>query len=406
MTVATTDRWLSLGKGLPKLPERLLLAHGRGEVLFLAGAGVSRSAGLPDFRELVLHVYKKLDPPVHEILTQLKCRTCEPWQPCACPTAARSNLTAGQTAEVRRFRLREYDVVLGMLERRLDAPGRGGSSVRAEVEQVLRSTDPAPQPIHHNLIRLADRGPAAAIVTTNFDRLLDIAYEARFSRHATHSLGAIPRPRPQPEFAGVLHIHGVISEVADQASEFILTEQDFADFYVRRTVVPDFVYDAARIFSLVLVGYSANDPPMQTLLNAVAADATRFQDIRERYVFLDTTNHDRVAMEDWKARGLSPIPYDPVDCHAALHQTIDRWATLSAIVADEGAVDCEVRRLVASPWAETDSAQRDLFEHIVRREGTRERQRLSRLVSDSDADLGWLNAIVRVCKEKGSRQET
>ena len=39
-----------------------------------------------------------------------------------------------------------------------------------------------------------------------------------------------------------------------------------------RRVVPDLIYDAARLFNLVLVGYSANDPPMRYLLNAVAAD--------------------------------------------------------------------------------------------------------------------------------------
>ena len=42
--------------------------------------------------------------------------------------------------------------------------------------------------------------------------------------------------------------------------------------YYRYGYVPDFIYDAARLFHLVLVGYSANDPPMRYLLNAVAAD--------------------------------------------------------------------------------------------------------------------------------------
>jgi hypothetical protein len=53
------DRVISLGNGLAAIPERLLLAHARGEVLFICGAGISRPAGLPDFRELVLDVWRR-----------------------------------------------------------------------------------------------------------------------------------------------------------------------------------------------------------------------------------------------------------------------------------------------------------------------------------------------------------
>jgi hypothetical protein len=47
-----SDRWTTLGPGLPSLPERLLLAHAQGRVLFIAGAGVSQPAGYPSFRKL------------------------------------------------------------------------------------------------------------------------------------------------------------------------------------------------------------------------------------------------------------------------------------------------------------------------------------------------------------------
>lgn len=58
---ATSDRVIPLGSGLAAIPERLLLAHARGEVLFIAGAGISQPATLPDFRGLVLRVYAQLD---------------------------------------------------------------------------------------------------------------------------------------------------------------------------------------------------------------------------------------------------------------------------------------------------------------------------------------------------------
>jgi hypothetical protein len=126
----------------------------------------------------------------------------------------------------------------------------------------------------------------------------------------------------------------------------VLTDQDFGEFYLRRRVVPDFIYDAARLFHLVLVGYSANDPPMRYLLNAVAADGTRFDDLKERFTFFGTDSPDPVALEDWKARGITPIYYDGKGGHVTLRTTLDRWAELSAINGRKRTIDAEIRRIV------------------------------------------------------------
>ena len=241
--------------------------------MFICGAGVSRPAGLPDFRELVVEVYKALDYPVYEVLCNLPAGACNRWE------ANCLSLNDPQKAEVKRFIVGDYDVVLGMLERRLDDQTRGDSRVRSEVSRYLRAGAHKPTAIHHALMRLADRGGANTIVTTNFDLLFEAASKTRISSVQTYSLGSIPRPTRQREFAGVLHIHGALDPNPKRVSELVLSDQDFGEFYLRRRVVPDFIYDAARLFHLVLVGYSANDPPMRYLLNAVAADGTRFDDL-------------------------------------------------------------------------------------------------------------------------------
>ncbi len=273
------DRVIQLGVGLSVMPERLLLAHARGEVLFICGAGISRPAGLPDFRQLVLDVYAKLDASTHSVLTRLPPGACNQWQ------ANCAGLTDRQAAEVRRFILGDYDVVLGMLERRLDDQTRGDSQVRRAVSAILRSGAASPAAIHKALIALADRGGAKTIVTTNFDLLLQTAAQRVRSPVETYSLGSIPRPSRNSEFSGVLHIHGALDKSPERTSELVLSDQDFGEFYLRRRVVPDFIYDAARLYHLVLVGYSANDPPMRYLLNAVAADGKRFDDLKERFTF-------------------------------------------------------------------------------------------------------------------------
>jgi hypothetical protein len=389
--IAPEDRVIQLGSGLAAIPERLLLAHARGEVLFICGAGISKPAGLPDFRQLVIDVYADLDSSTHAVLSSLPHTVCNHWQ------ADRAGLTDRQVAEVRRFIIGEYDVVLGMLERRLDNQTGGNSQVRRTVAEKLRSGAKSPAAIHKALVGLASRGGARTIVTTNFDRLLQLAARRLHSPLETYSLGSIPRPSRQSDFAGVLHIHGALSEGATTTSELILSDRDFGEFYLRRRIVPDFIYDAARLFHLVLVGYSANDAPMRYLLNAVAADGSRFNDLRERFTF--TGDSDLVSLEDWKGRGITPIQYDPNNGHNALRLTLERWAKLSAINGKREAIESEIRRIVKKTRSVVDEVDRELFDHIFRRSNAGERVRLSSLVSEAGADIDWLNSILKVCAE-------
>jgi len=166
---------------------------------------------------------------------------------------------------------------------------------------------------------------------------------------------------------------------------------------LRRRVVPDFIYDAARLFNLVLIGYSANDPPMRYLLNAVAADGTRFYDLKERFAFVGTS--DPVGLEDWKGRGITPIPYNTENKHSILLYTLERWAALSANNGKRSRVDTEVKRIVRTNRGDASDPNRDLFDHLIRRSNSSERTRLSALASKQKADLGWLDAIVAIASE-------
>jgi hypothetical protein len=395
------DRVISLEDGGAAIPERLLLAHARGEVLFICGAGVSKPANLPDFRNLVLDVYGVLDSGVHAVISSLPGGAINHWE------VESIGLTDRQKAEVKRFIVGDYDVVLGMLERRLDDQTRGDSSVRREVAKRLRSGGNKPALIHRALMQLSDRGGAMTTVTTNFDLLLEAAAKRLGSRVETYSLGSIPRPTRHTGFAGVLHIHGALETNPNRVSELVLSDQDFGEFYLRRRVVPDFIYDAARLFHLVLVGYSANDPPMRYLLNAVAADGTRFSDLKERFIFFGTSEPDPVALEDWKARGITPIHYDaPNEDHSALLDILQRWAELSAINGRKETIDAEIRRIVKTTRVAAPETDRDLFDHLFRRSNSSERLRLSALVSKANADLGWLDAIVGISVKADRRQRS
>jgi hypothetical protein len=340
---------------------------------------------------LVQDVYSVVDVATHAVIGSMPLReTMEP--------PASSALTARQRAEVQRFMVGEHDVVLGMLERRLEGNPAARSIVRKAVVDRLRQNDPKPAEIHRSLMRLSDRGGATAILTTNFDRLLEAATPPR-TRVQTYALGGIPRPTLGPEFNGVFHLHGALPATSQRTSDLILTDQDFGEFYLRRRIVPDFIYDAARLFHLVLIGYSANDPPMRYLLNAVAADVARFSDLKKRFTFLGGPQPaDAVVLEDWRGRGIIPIPYSEANDHDELRRTVSRWAALSAH-GDRRPLDQTLRGIVRLPRRDSPESSADLFDHIIRRSDANERIRISRLVSESGASLDWLNALSKVSEE-------
>ncbi|SHJ66584.1 SIR2-like domain-containing protein [Malonomonas rubra DSM 5091] len=389
-----SDRIIPLGPGLPAIPERLLLAHARGEVLFIAGAGISRPT-LPDFRDLVLQVYSILDQAVHAVISIIPSNAPDCYQPDL------STLNEGQSAEVRRFVQKDYDVVLGLLERRIDNDPHAKSKVRQAVRTLLLTKGSKPSPVHRSLMRLSDRGGAVAIATTNFDLLLEKASRNQGQKVETYTLGGIPRPGRREDFSGVLHIHGALDSDPSRNVDLILTDQDFGEFYLRRRVVPDFIYDVARLYHIVLVGYSANDPPMRYLLNAVAADGKRFDDLKERFTFIGgSVPPDSVEMADWKGRGITPIPYDDSNGHKALADALEVWAKFSAINGKQVNIAAAIKRIIRKKPSAVPDNERDLVEHFIRRGSQAERERITNLISDQKPHVDWLTVIEAVLKEK------
>ena len=401
---AAADAEVVLGRKCAALPERLLLAHARGQVLFLAGAGVSMSgpACLTSFRDLVLEVYRRLHDPLFPVLQELAGQGPVPPKGPA--------LTAHQKAEARHFETQQFDVVLGMLERRIDGGQSEESQVRRAAVDALRPKPAARHAgIHTHLIRLANRGAATAILTTNFDLLLESAAEELGRPLEAHSLGAIPTPAERPSFRGVLHLHGALRSEGEVIPDLILTDQDFGEFYLRRRVVPDLLYDAARIYHLVLVGYTASDPPVRYLLDAISADDARFADLKERFVFVpcEGGEADEVTSADWQGRGLTPIPYSPSEAHRELAVTLETWAKLfektqSLEGGDETVTERRVRelldRVTDAPLNAASDEERGLFDHVIRREGRTRRAQLAKHLGDLQKDYGWLDRILEVTR--------
>ncbi|MDB5978349.1 MAG: reticulocyte-binding protein [Nevskia sp.] len=299
------------------LPTELVKAQEKGEVVVICGAGVSRTVGLPSFLDLVKGIY---------------CDRNENWDSHPAERAAMEP-GAGQMLDRAVFALR---LRLGGRDRRTEHQARANilAAVQAQLAAPAQSVALSN---HLSLLRLsrdAERRPC--LVTTNFDTLFERSWMAyKGTELPSRACADLPAPR-SPDFHGVLHLHGRISdEVLNlPRTDIVLDSAEFGEAYLRSGWAARYVYDLARAVTVVIVGYGADDPPMRYLLEVLTADRARFPDLREIYAFVSTDPMPEARSEKealWRAKGATPILYDstgPAD-HAALYHTLQTWAEYS-----------------------------------------------------------------------------
>lgn len=294
----------------PDIPDALLAAQERGEVMFVCGAGVSMTLGLPSFRGLVGKIYHALG---------------ENWDlhPAEREVMRDDGRLAGQ-----------YDRVLRFLERRLSDRIAGrpeGLRQRfrnAVVDALQPSADELDLASHAALLDLSrDAENNIRLVTTNFDTLFERAWP-RGGVAPSFAGPAMPQPK-SPACRGILHLHGRLADESLVLSEtdLVLTSAEFGDAYLRSGWAARYVYDLVRAYKLVLVGYSADDPPMRYLLEVLEADRERYPDLQEVYAF-DAAGSDEVLTAAlWRAKGVTPILHaqDPGGGYGPLYRSIREW---------------------------------------------------------------------------------
>ena len=295
----------------PNIPESLIREHLAGNVVFVVGAGLSLNAGFPLFKGLVEDVYTglRLDFPTVR-------RDDHPGEAEACDQG-------------------QWDRVLGMLEARLGdlnpvRPHHQGL-VRAAVAVRLKSHG-RDTSSHQVLLRLSGDGHGRPrVVTTNFDTLFERAWTAASATPLRSVAGAGMPAVGSYEFSGVMHLHGRLPdpEVPTEGSDLILTSGDFGEAYLRSGWAARFVYDLLRRYTVVFVGYSADDPPMRYMLEAAHAGRYRFPDIKSAYAFAGAEpGREAEAVDKWNGKGLKALLYrvGADHDHGALHRTLQAWA--------------------------------------------------------------------------------
>ena len=279
--------------GGPAIPVRLLNELDSGKVVFFCGAGVSMGPGsdLPDFADLVQHVYD-------------------------------ANRIAPDAVEKEALDSEALDKALGLLERdeRL-----GARAVRRTVIERLSAPPSGELHLHKALIDLSRNEQGLRLITTNFD---DRFVEADLDEEVDAS-PKLPVPKPH-NWSSLVHLHGRIAGNKD-GSNLVLTAADFGRAYLTERWAARFVTELFREFTVVFVGYSLGDPVMSYMVDALAAERAQGARIETAYAFSDADGSEasKTKVRDgWRAKNVEPILYDPRDGHRLLADTLIEWSSV------------------------------------------------------------------------------
>jgi len=278
----------------PDIPDELLVARDEGNVLFFCGAGVSLAyAGLADFLKLAGDVIDDLGS-----LTGSQARRLHHAAGETLPSGAKSFVPA--------------DRMFSSLDLEFDP-----REVRDAVARALKPGANVDLVGHRTLIDLsrgADGRPR--LITTNFDLL----FEACDPLLKSWGPSNLPVPERPEDFEGIIHVHGRVDDNYTGISDtVVLSSSDFGKAYLSDGWATHYIRRLMNRFKIVFVGYSADDPPVQYLLEALREEQSPVSNI---YAFQYGEEAD--AQEQWLQKGVAPIAFG--SNYDNLWDTLRAWA--------------------------------------------------------------------------------
>jgi SIR2-like domain len=266
--------------GKMEIPDELIEAQKRNELVVFAGAGVSMGhpANMPSFEGLMRMACDRFQDPDF----RLKPKSEGPIDPS------------------RVFRTLESNA--------------GKKHVREFVIEIF-SKQSLPNKLHENLLRLFSKKHPVRILTTNYDTLFSEGLRKVPDRLLVETAypdllledGALPE--------GIAYLHGSVSGDPDN---LILTYDDFAHAYMRKTpIVKDYLEKVLKSSHIMFIGYRLGDPVMNLFLTAQ-------EDQGHLFAFCKAND-----FRGWQQANVQPIVYPAAsepNTHEHLEQSIAKWA--------------------------------------------------------------------------------
>ena len=296
-------RFLSGG---PIIPDALLRDRDAGRVVFVCGAGVSAPAGMPTFVELTKLVIEDISPPQGSEIT----RALQNW----------INEDEGIPVEARI----PLDQIFNMLQN-----DYGRDAIGKLVTKHLTVDDATTvRTIEHEIISKisSNQSGSPQIVTTNFDRLFE--HMSGGDALQLYQPPTFPDLLHDVPITGITYLHGRLPDRDGRSYDYVLSSADFGRAYLAQGWATSFVRLLLNKYTVVLLGYQADDPPVKYLLQGL--NTVQAEGRRQLYAF--DRGHPEEIERKWQDRGVTPIAYG--HNHSALWDSLEGWAARSA---DSGA---------------------------------------------------------------------
>lgn len=229
--------------------------------------------------------------------------------------ACRADVAADISAQVRELLdKKDYLLACEVLQRALEE--RWPEKVRGEYGQKA-----TPSPLHHALIKLRQR----FILTTNFDKLIEIALDAsdQDSSHYYTVISSIDDKvfKALKDHSGryVIKIHGTV----DDSEGLVFSRSEYIKLAFGNARYSLFLENLLLNYTFLFVGFSMDDPAITSLMEMYAL---KYELARPHYLISSDSVPQNIIDINKRLRKLNYINYDPVDHHKNLPPLIEALA--------------------------------------------------------------------------------
>jgi hypothetical protein len=243
----------------------------------------------------------------------------------------------------------EYD---DKLDRFLGDLARNGVDVQRLCREIIGNPSSKPNELHRSLIDLFIDPAHLRIVTTNFDPHFSTILTEKLIAADRFCAPALPLG---DNFKGLVYLHGSLL----RPEPLVLADEDFGRAYLSEGWAREFLHRLFAEFTILFVGYSHTDAPVQYLARGMSA-----RPMAKRYALAAPGDSNL-----WMTLGVKVISFEKTsgeNPYENLYKGITKWAQFTRQQPTD--IAARVREIVCAPeQIKPDKAESGLLRRCLER---------------------------------------